>query len=50
MMLYVITAAMVAIEAFVLGWLMGFRKSTYAHGWNVPKINQKNDTDRSPRQ
>ena len=37
------------VGAFILGWLTGYKKSSQAHGWNVPKINQKNDTDKPPR-
>jgi hypothetical protein len=48
MMLFIVTATMVVVGAFILGWLKGYKKSSQAHGWNVPKINQKNDTDPSP--
>ena len=45
MMLFIVTATMVVVGAFILGWLTGYKKSSQAHGWNVPKINQKKDTD-----
>ena len=48
MMLFIITATMVVVGAFILGWLKGYKKSSQAHGWNVPKINQKKDTDPTP--
>jgi hypothetical protein len=41
MMLFIVTATMVVVGAFILGWLKGYKKSSQAHGWNVPKINQK---------
>jgi hypothetical protein len=47
MMLF-LTATLVVVGAFILGWLKGYKKSSQAHGWNVPKINQKNDTDPTP--
>ena len=49
MMFFIITATMVVVGAFILGWLTGYKKSSQAHGWNVPKINQKNDTFRGLR-
>jgi hypothetical protein len=48
MKFYIVAAAAVAIAAFVLGWLTGFRKSTQAHGWNGRKTDQKNNTDPPP--
>jgi hypothetical protein len=48
MMLFIVTATMVVVGAFILGWLKGYKKSLQAHDWNVPKINQKNDTDPPP--
>jgi len=32
----------------VFGLAQGIQKISHAHGWNVPKINQKNDTDPTP--
>jgi hypothetical protein len=46
MALYIITATAVAIAAFTLGWFMGLRKSTQAHGWDLPKIDHKSESDR----
>jgi MFS family permease len=48
MMFFIITATMVVVGAFILGWLKGYQKSSQARGWNVPKINQKNDTNPPP--
>lgn len=48
MTLYILTATAVAVGAFALGWFVGLKKSTQAHGWDLPEINHKGDSDRPP--
>jgi hypothetical protein len=48
MMLFIVTATMVVVGAFILGWLKGYKKSSQAHGCNFHKNKQKNDTDPPP--
>jgi hypothetical protein len=45
MTLLTIIAMLVAVAAFGLGWICGYKKSCDAHGWNLPQFDWKRESE-----